>query len=92
MNRLYKGFTAAAILLAIITSFKACSYAKKLDNEIAENIKLKTANQAYTVRIRKDSITIYTQKILQANQQAANAHSGVKKTNTSIANPIAIPP
>lgn len=84
MNRLYKAFALAAILLAIFCSFKACSYAKKLDNEIAENIKLKTANQAYTVRIRKDSTTIYTQKILQANQQAANAHSGAKKTQTSV--------
>lgn len=84
MNRLYKGITLVSILIALIFGFKACSYAKRLDNEIAENIKLKTANQAYTVRIRKDSTTIYTQKILQANQQAANAHSGERKTQTSV--------
>ncbi len=84
MNRLYKAITIAAIAIAIFCSFKACSYAKKLDNEIADKIAYQTREQTYKVRIKKDSTTIYTQKILQANQQAANAHSGERKTQTSV--------
>jgi hypothetical protein len=84
MNNIYKGITAVAIVIAIISTAKTCNYAKQIDSYIGENILLKSANQSYKVQRTKDSTTIYTQQVLVADERTAKIHAESKLRNIQL--------
>ena len=84
MNRIYKGITAVAIVIAIWSSFQSCADRKRADNFNGENILLKSANQSYKVQRTKDSTTIYTQQVLFADERTAKVHAESKLKNIQL--------
>jgi hypothetical protein len=84
MNRIYKGITAVAIVIAIWSSFQSCADRKRADNFNGENIMLKSANQSYKVQRTKDSTTIYTQQVLVADERTAKVHAESKLKNIQL--------
>jgi hypothetical protein len=84
MNKLSLTLIGIALFIALLSACNACKYRKLYDNELGENIMLKSANQSYKVQRTKDSTTIYTQQVLVADERTAKIHAESKLKNIQL--------